>query len=275
MVSVWPSYTFTNIVNQSLVANFVPKSATDCSILVSASPLACGTVNGTAVYTNGQSVTLSAVANAGFAFLNWVDSGSGLSVSSNANFTFAATTNLTLVADFISSSPPLAFGGTFFQIAGQPLAINVADLTAFDYSPNGYPITLSGVSLGTANGLALATNATQILVPANSVADNFTYTINDGYGGVATGTGYVSIITNVSSQVMSLDLQSLPGHAGASFVGVPWYNYTAYRATNASFTGTVRSWPVQAWHAGSLYLWDDFTDLGGQPAQAFSSLTFP
>ena len=39
--------------------------------------------------------------------------------------------------------------------------------------------------------------------------------------------------------------------------------------------GTVRSWPVQAWANGSIYLWDDFTDLGGKPAQAFYRLSFP
>ncbi len=275
LVSLAPSYTFTNIVNQSLVANFVPKTATDCSILVSASPSAAGTAGGAAVYTNGASVTVSASTNAGFAFLNWVDTGSGLTVSSNANYTFTAKTNLMLVANFISSAPPLAFGGHFFQVSGQPLAINVAALTSFDYSPNGFPITLSGVSATTANGLALTTNATQILVPMNSVADSFIYTITDGYGGAATGAGYVSIITNVTSLALSLDLQSRSGYAGTSFSGVPWYGYTAHRGTNATFSGTVRSWPVRAAADGSIHLWDDFTDLGGKPAQAFYRLSFP
>jgi len=37
-------------------------------------------------------------------------------------------------------SPPLAFGGAFYQLAGRPLAINIADLTWSDYDPDGEPV---------------------------------------------------------------------------------------------------------------------------------------
>ncbi|MEI6193332.1 MAG: hypothetical protein WCS42_03280 [Verrucomicrobiota bacterium] len=32
------------------------------------------------------------------------------------------------------------------------------------------------------------------------------------------------------------------------------------------FTGSVQTWPVQAGPDGLINVWDDFTDLGSQPA---------
>jgi hypothetical protein len=168
-------------------------------------------------------------------------------------------------------APPLALGGAFYQLAGQPLAINIADLMWSDYDPDGEPVFFVGVSSTTSNGLALTIQATQILVPANSLADGFSYTIADSRGVTATGTATISIITNVASQASSIDV-SIPGEASISFTGVPWYFYECQRATNATFAGTLKSWPIQAWSDGSMYVWDNFADLTTQPPQAFYRL---
>jgi hypothetical protein len=168
-------------------------------------------------------------------------------------------------------APPLAFGGTFYQLVGQPLAINIADLMWNDYDPDGEPVFFVGVSTTTSNGLALGTQASQILVPANSLADGFSYTIADSIGVTTTGAVTISIITNVTCKVISLDL-SIPGEAWVTFTGVPWYAYECQRATNVTFTGTVQSWPVQAWADGSIHWWDNFADLTSQPSRAFYRL---
>jgi len=178
-----------------------------------------------------------------------------------------------LAAPLPPHAPPLAFGGNFYQLAGQPLAINIADLMWQDYDPDGEPVFFVGVSTTTSNGLALTTQGTQILVPANSVADGFSYTIADDVGVTATGTATISIITNVPSQALVLD-PTAPGSVSATFTGVPWYAYECQRATNATFTGTVTTWPVRAWADGSIYAWDDFADLTNKPPQAFYRLRF-
>jgi hypothetical protein len=171
-------------------------------------------------------------------------------------------------------APPLAFGGAFYQLAGQPLAINIADLTWSDYDPDGEPIFFVGVNTNTVNGLALTVQGTQILVPANSLADSFSYTIADTRGVTASGTGTVSIITRPTSQVNAVDL-SVPTGVSVTFAGVPWYYYTAQRATNVTFSGALQTWPMQAWADGSIYLWDDFADLTNKPPQAFYRLSYP
>lgn len=176
-----------------------------------------------------------------------------------------------LAAPLPPHAPPLAFGGAFYQRAGQPLAINIADLTWSDYDPDGEPVFFVGVSTTTSNGLALTTVGTQILVPTNSLADGFSYTIADNRGVTATGTATISIITSPTSHVNALDL-GVPGGVTASFTGVPWYFYECQRATNATFTGTLQTWPVQAWADGSIFVWDNFAGLTGKPPQAFYRL---
>lgn len=168
-------------------------------------------------------------------------------------------------------APPLAFGGDFYQLAGQPLAINIADLMWSDYDPDGEPVFFVGVSATTSNGLALTVQGAHILVPANSQADRFTYTIADNLGVTATGTATLSIIDRPTSQANALDV-SVPGEVTVSFTGVPWYFYECQRATNATFSGTLQTWPVQAWADGSIYLWDNFADLTNAPPQAFYRL---
>ena len=72
-------------------------------------------------------------------------------------------------------------------------------------------------------------------------------------------------------QALSLEV-SIPGEARINFTGVPWYYYECQRGTNVTFTGTVLTWPVQAWADGSIYWWDNFSDLPSQPPQVFYRL---
>jgi hypothetical protein len=178
-----------------------------------------------------------------------------------------------LSAPLPAHAAPLATSDAFYQLAGQPLAINIADLMWNDYDPDGEPVFFVGVSARTSNDLALTIQGAQILVPANSVADGFSYTIADSQNATTNGTASISIITNVTSRALSFDL-SIPGGVRVSFAGVPWYSYECQRATNITFTGTVQTWPVQAWADGSIYWWDDFADLTNQPPQAFYRLRF-
>jgi len=256
------------------VDNIVAQRATAQSfnLTATASPTNAGFISGTGNYASGATATLAATANFGWDFTNWTENGTV--VETLPTYSFTVTTNRTLVANFVTNPPPVALGGNFYQLTNTPLAINIGDLMAFDYDPDGDPVFFTGASATTSNGLPLTTTATQILVPSNSVPDSFTYTINDGNGFNATGTGHIAIISRPVSQVISLDLKTTPGMVNASFSGVPWYYYEVQRATNVIFTGTVSAWLVQAWADGSIYFTDDFVDLGGQPVNAFYRLRF-
>ena len=93
VVSTNANYTFTVSGDRTLVANFT------ATISVSANPSTGGTVSGGGTYQQGQSCTVSAMANNAYSFANWSENGSV--VSSNANYTFEVNGCRTLVANFI------------------------------------------------------------------------------------------------------------------------------------------------------------------------------
>ncbi|MGC9321378.1 MAG: InlB B-repeat-containing protein, partial [Kosmotogaceae bacterium] len=72
------------------------------TIAVSANPAAGGTASGGGVYTHGDTVNLSATPKEGYRFVNWTENGA--QVSTNASYSFTATKNRTLVANFTTIS---------------------------------------------------------------------------------------------------------------------------------------------------------------------------
>ena len=68
------------------------------TVSVSASPANGGTVTGGGTYKQGASCTVTALANKGYTFVNWIEGGNV--VSTDANYTFNVTGNCNLVAKF-------------------------------------------------------------------------------------------------------------------------------------------------------------------------------
>ncbi len=114
VVSTSATYTFTVTANRTLVANF---NLISYSISTSANPAEGGTVSGGGTYNYGTSVTITASPATGYQFINWTES--GVAVSTNPSYTFTATANRTLLANFsliiytvTTSSSPAAGGST-------------------------------------------------------------------------------------------------------------------------------------------------------------------
>ena len=99
LVSTEAIYEFTVTSSRNLVANF---SANSYMVSVSANPTAGGMVDGGGTYQFGQTCTVTAAANSGYAFINWTEN--GLQVSSNPNYEFTVTGNRNLVANFSANT---------------------------------------------------------------------------------------------------------------------------------------------------------------------------
>lgn len=85
-----------------------------CEIGVVSNPSEGGTINGGGTYDQGSTATLTAVANPGFTFVNWMENGDV--VSTNVSYSFTVTTGRSLVANFINSNANItngALGGHF------------------------------------------------------------------------------------------------------------------------------------------------------------------
>ena len=98
VVSNNASYTFTVNANRNLVANFTLIPVPTYTVSVSASPANGGSVSGGGTFEQGETCTVSAIANSGYTFESWTENGT--EVSSNANYTFTVNANRDLVAIF-------------------------------------------------------------------------------------------------------------------------------------------------------------------------------
>ena len=229
-VSTNAEYSFTATADRTLVANF---EAITYTISASASPVEGGTINGTGDYTYGQNVTLNAVANTGYTFVNWTENGT--EVSTDAEYSFAATASRTLVANFqintytisVSANPAeygtVSGGGNYTH--GQTVTLNAIANT--DYSFVNW----------TENGNIVSTNAEySFTATANrTLVANFatiTYTItasaNPTEGGTVNGSG-----SYASGQTVNLNAIA---NTGYNFTN--WTENGSVVSTNAEYSFT-------------------------------------
>jgi List-Bact-rpt repeat protein/flagellar hook capping protein FlgD len=135
-VSNSATYAFTVTGDRALVANFVPA----WTIATSASPAYGGTTAGDGAYNDGAPVTVTAVPNAGFAFVDWTEF--GVEVSTSASYGFAAAADRALTANFAALGTSAMFDldtGTPALFTGQGIPIDQTSggITAQFSSPQG------------------------------------------------------------------------------------------------------------------------------------------
>ena len=99
VVSTSACYAFIPVTNEALVANFSPNQDT---ITTSSSPVGGGSTSGGSTVGCGCNVTVCAAVNACYSFANWTLYGNV--VSTSACYTFTATSNETLAANFVPTS---------------------------------------------------------------------------------------------------------------------------------------------------------------------------
>lgn len=97
-VTVTVSYTEKEITKTDTFNVTIVDTSVDTYIIVSANPTTGGTVSGGGTYDENASVTVSATANSGYSFVKWTEIGE--QVSTDADYTFTATSDRILVAEF-------------------------------------------------------------------------------------------------------------------------------------------------------------------------------
>ena len=193
VVSTNRNYTFTVTGNRTLVANFQAQPQ-NYNITVSANPSNGGNVAGGGTYQQGQSCTVTATANTGYAFANWTENGNV--VSSQANYTFTVNGNRTLVANFTPQQ---------YTITATADPVNGGNVTGGGTFNYGNSCTLSATPAAgytfvnwTKNGSQVSTNATYTFTVTESAAyvahfqlQSFTVnvTANPAEGGTVAGGG--------------------------------------------------------------------------------------
>lgn len=125
VVSNSANYTFVVTADRTLVAHFVPAY----SVTTAAAPAYAGSTAGDGVFNQGESVTVSAAVNAGFAFVNWTRYGDP--VSTSPVFTFTAAIDMPLVANFAPEPGTIAFDFDSAPVhTSLPIDLTIGGLTA-------------------------------------------------------------------------------------------------------------------------------------------------
>ena len=205
-------YSFTVTEAASYVAHFQLQSF---AINLSANPTIGGNVTGGGSYNYGQTCTVTATANPGYSFLQWVENGN--QVSSNANYTFPVTGNRTLVAQFqsqnysisVSASPAnggsVSGGGNYDY--GQSCTVTATASTGYTFFQ------------WTENGNQVSANA------------NYTFTV----------TGNRNLVAHFQLQSFIISVSASPANGG-SVSGGNTYNYgqscTVTATTNSGYNFT-------------------------------------
>jgi len=87
-----------------ITAYFVPEGTTMYTLTLNSLPAAGGNLTGAGEFAEGESVTINAVPNTGYAFVNWTDAMSVL-FANTAEYTFTMPAyNLTVNANFVDNS---------------------------------------------------------------------------------------------------------------------------------------------------------------------------
>ncbi len=95
VVSTNSQYSFTITNDRNFVANF---ELLDYDLNVTVNPVNSGVVSGDGNYYHGETVTLTAMPNVGYRFLNWTEN--GIVVAEETTYTFVITPDRNLVANF-------------------------------------------------------------------------------------------------------------------------------------------------------------------------------
>lgn len=164
------------------------------SITTSANPSSGGTVTGGGNYSIGQSVTVTATANQNWNFLDWTEN--GVPVSASPAYTFNASANRNLVANFSlnqvtvsTSALPLAGGTTS---GGGTVAVN-SQVTVVATPNTGYDFvswTVNGNVVSTLASYTLTVNSSVQLIANFQIKQfNVTAVANPSSAGTVTGSG--------------------------------------------------------------------------------------
>ena len=170
----------------------------------------------------------------------------------------------------IPNANPVANADSATRSAGASLKITIASLLANDADADGDTISFAGLPSSTSRGGAtLTVGATYVfyLPGLAGDGDTFHYTISDGYGGTATGTVTVHVLSATSGSP-SGSISVSAGSATVKLFGIPGLSYNVERSTDLSvwtpLTTSVPPPPFMAAPDGSF----SFTDTFGVPAPA-------
>jgi uncharacterized repeat protein (TIGR02543 family) len=219
--------------------NFTTTDPPTYTITVSANPTEGGTVSGGGTYTHGETVNLQASPATGYTFVNWTEDGS--EVSTNANYSFTATGNRTLVANFTANQYTLTI-----NTSGNGSVSKNPDQTTYTHGTE-VQLTANAATgwsfSGWSGDLAGITNPATITMDGNKsvtatfVANSYTVTFQtDGTTG-ASLTGETSQTVTHGGNTSPVTANAPASHNFTNWTGTGGFTSTDNPLTVTNVTG--------------------------------------
>lgn len=153
----------------------------------------------------------------------------GRAVFNSTGIPITGASNMTIVPNL----SPVARDDTEQRAVGQPAVIPVSSLLSNDTDPNGDALSVIGIQVLTERGAAVSlTNGAVVYDPPAALhgPDTFTYTIGDGFGGIASAVVTIDEMANGPSQNVK-SISTTTGAISLIFGGVPGLTYRIQAAT--------------------------------------------
>ena len=140
----------------------------------------------------------------------------------------------------VTNHPPVANSAAYTRNAAiHQIKIAVANLLSNATDVDNDSLSLASVSATTNAATLIVSGGWVLYYNTNAVADEFTYTVSDGFGGTNSATVTVNVdSTPLFGQATIPAVDTTSGAATLTFAGIPTYSYSVLRSTNLT------SWTV-------------------------------
>jgi fibronectin-binding autotransporter adhesin len=176
--------------------------------------------------------------------------------------------NTNSLNQIVTNHPPVAANLTFNLGSSPTWKLKLSELITNTSDSDGDSLTITAIGSST-NGITLTTNSGFVFyVNTNLVNDQFTYTVDDGFGGTATATISLNAQNVFSGQPATIAVGD--STATLHFAGIPGFNYTVERSVDLTSWTDITTTNAPA--GGLFDVVDNFSDLGSVPSSAYYRL---
>ncbi|MEI8290076.1 MAG: autotransporter-associated beta strand repeat-containing protein [Verrucomicrobiota bacterium] len=277
-----PNYTF-SYVNGLLTINLASTSVgavstnTPCGYqdAVAFTATLPADASGTVVFasTNGAfgTNTVSGVTTTSLSITNLPRGTNVITVAYLGDGNYVGSTNT--LNQIVTNHPPVANAVSYARSAAiHQIRIAVTNLLANASDVDGDTLVLASVGTPTNAAATLIVSGGWVMYyNTNAVADEFTYTVSDGFGGTNSATVTLTVdSTSLFGQASIPAVDTSSGSATLNFAGIPGLSYSVQRSTNVNFIPFDTLWTTNA-PAGGLF---QFIDLSAPTPSAFYRLQY-
>jgi len=191
-----------------------------------------------------------------------------ITVAYSGDGNYLGSTNM--LNQIVTNHPPVVNNASYTRNAAlNQIKMAVTNLLSNVTDVDGDTLTLASVSATTNTATLIVSGGWVMYYNTNAVADEFTYTVSDGFGGTNSATVNITVdSTPLFGQVTLPAVDTTSGTATLNFAGIPTYSYSVMRSTN--LTAWAAIWETNAPGSGVF----QFIDLTAPQPSAYYQLRY-